>query len=119
VSKFNLSGKVAIVTGGGRGIGRSIVDALADAGADIAVAARTQAPLDEAVKAVEARGRRGKAYSVDLRSVAALRKLVDDVVADFGDLHILVNNAGVQMLAPAEDLSEEYLSGAAAEKSST
>lgn len=108
MSKFNLSGKVAIVTGGGRGIGRSIVDALADAGADIAVAARTQAPLDEAVKAVEARGRRGKAYSVDLRSVAALRKLVDDVVADFGDLHILVNNAGVQMLAPAEDLSEEY-----------
>ena len=108
MNKFSLSGKIALITGGGRGIGRAIVDALADAGADIAVAARKQAPLNEAVKAAEAKGRRAKAYSVDLRSVAALRKLVDDVVKDFGDLHILVNNAGVQLLAPAEDLSEEY-----------
>ena len=72
MNKFSLSGKVAIVTGGGRGIGRSIVDALADAGADIAVAARKQAPLEEAVKAAEAKGRRAKAYSVDLRSVSAI-----------------------------------------------
>jgi len=108
LNKFSLSGKVAIVTGGGRGIGRSIADALAEAGADVAVAARKQAPLQEAVKAAEAKGRRAKAYSVDLRSVSALRALVDDVVKDFGDLHILVNNAGVQLLAPAEELSEEY-----------
>jgi NAD(P)-dependent dehydrogenase (short-subunit alcohol dehydrogenase family) len=108
VNNFSLSGKVAIVTGGGRGIGRSIADALAEAGADVAVAARKQAPLQEAVKAVQAKGRRGKAYSVDLRSVSASRGLVNDVVKDFGDLHILVNNAGVQLLAPAEDLSEEY-----------
>jgi 2-dehydro-3-deoxy-D-gluconate 5-dehydrogenase len=108
VNKFSLSGKVAIVTGGGRGIGRSIADALAEAGADVAVAARKQAPLEEAVKAAQAKGRRAKAYSVDLRSVSALRALVDDVVKDFGDLHILINNAGVQLLAPAEELSEEY-----------
>jgi 2-dehydro-3-deoxy-D-gluconate 5-dehydrogenase len=108
VNKFSLSGKVAIVTGGGRGIGRSIADALAEAGADVAVAARKQAPLEEAVKAAQAKGRRAKAYSVDLRSVSALRALVDDVIKDFGDLHILVNNAGVQLLAPAEELSEEY-----------
>jgi NAD(P)-dependent dehydrogenase (short-subunit alcohol dehydrogenase family) len=108
VNKFSLSGKVAIVTGGGRGIGRAIADALAEAGADVAVAARKQAPLEEAVKAAQAKGRRAKAYSVDLRSVSALRALVDDVVKDFGDLHILINNAGVQLLAPAEELSEEY-----------
>ena len=108
MNKFSLSGKVAIVTGGGRGIGRSIADALAEAGADVVVAARKQAPLQEAVQAAQAKGRRAKAYSVDLRSVSALRGLVDDVVKDFGDLHILVNNAGVQLLAPAEDLSEEY-----------
>jgi 2-dehydro-3-deoxy-D-gluconate 5-dehydrogenase len=108
MNKFSLSGKVAIVTGGGRGIGRSIVDALADAGADIAVAARKRGPIEDAVKAVKAKGRRAKAYSVDLRSVPALSALVDDVVKDFGDLHIVVNNAGVQMLAPAEELSEEY-----------
>jgi 2-deoxy-D-gluconate 3-dehydrogenase len=108
MSNFSLSGKVAIVTGGGRGIGRAIVDALAEAGADVAVAGRQQAPLDEAVRAVEAAGRRAKGYSVDLRNVAEIRSLVADVVEDFGDLHILVNNAGVQLLAPAEELSEEY-----------
>ena len=108
MNKFSLSGKVALVTGGGRGIGRAIVEALANAGADIAVAARQQVPLDETVKAVEAKGRRARAYPVDLRSVPALRKLIDDIVKDFGDLHILVNNAGVQLLAPAEDLSEDY-----------
>ena len=107
MNKFSLTGKIAIVTGGGRGIGRSIAEALADAGADVAVAARNLPPLQDAVKAVEAKGRRAKAYSLDLRSVAALRQLVDDVVRDFGDLDILVNNAGVQLLAPAEDLSED------------
>jgi NAD(P)-dependent dehydrogenase (short-subunit alcohol dehydrogenase family) len=108
VSKFSLSGKVAIVTGGGRGIGRAIVDGLSDAGADIAVAARKLGPLQEAVEAVQAKGRRAKAYSVDLGRVSDIRALVNDVVNDFGDLHIVVNNAGVQLLAPAEDLSEEY-----------
>jgi NAD(P)-dependent dehydrogenase (short-subunit alcohol dehydrogenase family) len=106
VSKFDLSGKTAIVTGGGRGIGRAIVDALAEAGADIAVAARNQGPLEEAVQAVKKRGRRAKAYAVDLRNISELRALVGKVVSDFGDLHILVNNAGVQLLAPAEELSE-------------
>src|SRR5581483_1970988 len=102
VSKFDLSGRVAIVTG----VGRSIVEALAEAGADVAVAGRQLAPMEEAVAAVEEKGRRGKAYCVDLRSVAEIRTLVDDVVRDFGDLHILVNNAGVQLLAPAEEMSE-------------
>jgi NAD(P)-dependent dehydrogenase (short-subunit alcohol dehydrogenase family) len=106
-SKFDLTGKVAIVTGGGRGIGRAIVDALAGAGADVAVSGRQQGPLDEAVQAAEAKGRRAKAYSMDLRSLDEIRSLVRGVVEDFGDLHILVNNAGVQLLAPAEELSEE------------
>jgi NAD(P)-dependent dehydrogenase (short-subunit alcohol dehydrogenase family) len=108
VSKFSLANKVAIVTGGGRGIGRSITDAFADAGADIAVVARKQGPLDEAVKAATAKGRRAAAYSVDLNNVAEIRALVKKVVSDFGDLHIVVNNAGVQLLAPAEELSEQY-----------
>src|SRR5579883_1573868 len=107
MSKFSLSGRVAIVTGGGRGIGRSIVDALADAGADIAVVGRQKPPLDEAVDAVKKKGRRAKAYSADLRNVPEIRALVDHVVKDFGDLHIVVNNAGVQLLAPAEELSEK------------
>jgi 2-dehydro-3-deoxy-D-gluconate 5-dehydrogenase len=107
VNKFSLSGKVAIVTGGGRGIGRAISDALAEAGADVAVAARQQAPLEAAVAAIKGSGRRAKAYSVDLQNVGEIRGLVEKVVNDFGDLHIVVNNAGVQLLAPAEDLSEK------------
>jgi NAD(P)-dependent dehydrogenase (short-subunit alcohol dehydrogenase family) len=108
VNKFSLTGKVAIVTGGGRGIGRAIVDALADAGSDIAVAGRQQGPLDEAVKTAKAKGRRAKAYSLDLRRVSEIRGLVKEVVSDFGDLHIVINNAGVQLIGPAEELSEEY-----------
>jgi 2-dehydro-3-deoxy-D-gluconate 5-dehydrogenase len=107
MTTYDLTGKTAIVTGGGRGIGRAITDALAAAGADVAVAGRQQQPLDEAVQAIEAAGRKGRAYSLDLRNVSEIRTLVDDVVRDFGDLHILVNNAGVQLLAPAEDLSED------------
>ena len=69
----SLSGKVAIVTGGGRGIGRSIVHALADEGADVAIVARQLEPIEEAAREVEERGGRGKAYSADLRSVAEIR----------------------------------------------
>ena len=102
-----LEGKVAVVTGGGRGIGRSIVTALADEGADIAVVGRDTGPMEESVEAAEARGRRAKAYSVDLRNVAQIRSFFRRVVEDLGDLDIVVNNAGVQFLAPAEELSEE------------
>jgi 2-deoxy-D-gluconate 3-dehydrogenase len=103
----DLTGKVAIVTGGGRGIGRAIVEALADAGADVAVVSKQLPLCEEAVGAVEERGRRGKAYSIDLRELEQIRTIVPSVVADFGELDILVNNAGVQLLAPAEEISEE------------
>jgi 2-deoxy-D-gluconate 3-dehydrogenase len=103
----DLTGKVAVVTGGGKGIGRAIVDALADAGADVAVVGRQLPPLEEAVAALEAKGRRGRAYSLDLREVGDIRRIVPSVVDDLGDLDILVNNAGVQLLAAAEELSEQ------------
>ena len=102
-----LAGKVAIVTGGGKGIGRAIVGALADAGADVAIVGQQPGPLEEAVKEVEAKGRRSRAYQLNLRKVPEIRELVPNVFADFGGFDILVNNAGVQMLAPAEDLSQE------------
>ena len=102
-----LDGRVAIVTGGGKGIGRAIVGALADAGADVAIVGQQLGPLEDAAREVEAKGLRSKPYSLDLRQVSEIRELVPKVVADFGDLDILVNNAGVQMLAPAEELSQE------------
>ena len=103
----SLAGKVAIVTGGGKGIGRAIVEALADAGADVAIVGRQTRPLEEAAEAVESRGGRGRAYPLDLRKVAEIRELVPKVVSDLGDLDILVNNAGVQLLDNAEDVNEE------------
>ena len=103
----SLAGKIAVVTGGGKGIGRAIVAALADAGADVAIVGRETGPLEEAVQAVEGKGRRGKAYSLDLREVSEIRKLIPRVTADFGDVDILVNNAGVQLLDKAEEVTEE------------
>jgi NAD(P)-dependent dehydrogenase (short-subunit alcohol dehydrogenase family) len=71
------------------------------------VVGRDTGPMEESVEAVEARGRRARAYSVDLRNVAQIRSFFRRVVEDLGDLDIVVNNAGVQVLAPAEELSEE------------
>jgi NAD(P)-dependent dehydrogenase (short-subunit alcohol dehydrogenase family) len=108
MSQHDLTGKVAIVTGGGRGIGRSIAHALADAGADVALVGRQREFLDEVATEIEGKGRTARVYTADLKHVSEIRSFVDKVVSDFGDLHILVNNAGVQLLAPAEELSEEY-----------
>jgi NAD(P)-dependent dehydrogenase (short-subunit alcohol dehydrogenase family) len=91
-----LEGRVALVTGGGRGIGRAVSLALAEDGADVAVNYRRDADAAaETVAAIEAIGRRAVAYAASIDSVDADRAMVDDVVADFGYVDILVNNAGI------------------------
>ncbi len=93
---IDLSGRVALVTGGGRGIGRAIALALADAGADVAVNYRRDAEAaEETVKAVEAKGRRARAYSASVENIDEAEAMVESVVRDFGSLGILVNNAGI------------------------
>ncbi len=94
LDSFRLTDQVAVVTGGGAGIGRAIAVAFAEAGADVAVAARTQADLDETVRLIEAAGRSGLAVVADVMQEADLGRLVDTTVAHFGKLSILVNNAG-------------------------
>lgn len=91
-----LGGRVALVTGGGRGIGRAIVLALAAEGADVAINYRRDAAsAAETVAAVEALGRRARAYAASVDSPDEDRALADAVLADFGHVDILVHNAGI------------------------
>lgn len=91
-----LNGRVAVVTGASRGIGRAVALALARAGADVLVNYVSRAGEAEAVVAeIEALGRRAKAYQADVSSVQEASALIDSALSDFGKLDILVNNAGV------------------------
>jgi 2-deoxy-D-gluconate 3-dehydrogenase len=102
---FDLSGRVALVTGANTGLGQAIAVALAGAGADIVALGRSD-PADTAHQ-VRALGRRFHALHADLAQTAPLAGLVDDAVGAFGRLDILVNNAGIIRRADAIDVSEE------------
>ena len=104
---FDLSGRVAIVTGGSRGLGLQIARALGAHGARLALAARKQAELDEAVAALAAEGIEAVAFPADLADSAAPAALAGQVIERFGRIDILVNNAGATWGAPAEDYPAE------------
>ncbi|GMV84268.1 MAG: hypothetical protein AMXMBFR80_01260 [Dehalococcoidia bacterium] len=107
VADFSLKGKVAIVTGGSRGMGRSIAIALAEAGADVCVAARKPEALEEAREAVMATGQRGIAVPTNVREMDALKNLVDETKRQLGRIDILVNTAGTNpVFGPIADLDE-------------
>jgi 2-deoxy-D-gluconate 3-dehydrogenase len=101
---FDLSGKVALVTGANTGIGQGIAVALAEAGADIAAAGRT-APTDTR-RMVEAAGRRLVAIDADFGSTEPIERVVNETVAAYGRIDILVNNAGVIRRADSIDFTE-------------
>ncbi len=104
---FGLTGKTALVTGAGRGIGYEIALALARYGADIAVCSRTAAELENVRAAVEGLGRRALAVRADLTAMPEIRNVVDTVVGTFGRIDILVNNAGINIPQFAVDVTEE------------
>ena len=97
---FDLGGKAALVTGGGRGIGRHIAIGLAEAGADVIVASRKLENLEETARAVEKLGRRALAVRTDLAKPEDISALFDRALQEFGRVHILVNNAGLVWGAP-------------------
>ena len=106
---FDLTGKVAIVTGGNGGIGLGMARGLAQAGAAVAVAGRQAGRARRAVKELEALGARAMAVEVDVRREASCREMVQAVVHRFGRLDILVNNAGTNIRKRPEEYSlEEY-----------
>ena len=99
-----LSGKVALVTGGSRGIGAASALALAEEGANVAISYNASPEKAEAVvKQIKARGVEARAFKVDQASSADVERLVTDVAAEFGRLDILVNNAGVAVSGAVDD----------------
>jgi 2-dehydro-3-deoxy-D-gluconate 5-dehydrogenase len=102
---FDLSGRVAIVTGANTGIGQGIAVALAEAGADVALVGRSSA--DETAGLVRRAGRRAALVAADLSTVAPVQEVVEQTLAELGGLDILVNNAGIIRRADAVDFSEE------------
>ena len=102
---FDLQNKVAVVTGGNGGIGLAMAQGLAAAGARIAVVGRNPDKLRTAVAALSAQGREAKAYPVDVCDEAAVGALMAQVVADFGRLDILLNNAGINIRKPVQELT--------------
>lgn len=103
---FDLTDKKAIVTGGGRGLGRAIAIGLAEFGADVAIVARTQSELETTAREIEKLGRRALVYPADVSSRQEIESIVNDVVARWGRVDILVNNAGVDAAKPALDYAE-------------
>jgi NAD(P)-dependent dehydrogenase (short-subunit alcohol dehydrogenase family) len=98
----SLAGRVALVTGGGRGIGRAIALGLAAAGADVAVAARSTDELAEVATAIRAYGRRALPVPTDMMERDAVVAMVEQVGREFGRLDVLVNNAGGPMVCSSD-----------------
>lgn len=93
-SKISLEGKVALVTGGSRGIGRASALAFADAGASVVVSSRKQADLDKVAEEIKAKGRKGLAIAAHSAKIEDSKNLVEKTMAEFGRIDILMNNSG-------------------------
>ncbi len=102
----SLSGKVAIVTGAGQGVGQGIALALASEGAAIAVLGRTAAKLEDTCELIRERGARAEAFACDVADTEAIPALVDQVAETFGGIDILVNNAYAGAYGPLLTLSD-------------
>jgi gluconate 5-dehydrogenase len=100
---FSLKGKAALVTGGSRGLGLQMAEALGEQGARIVISARKQEELDEAVAHLARRGIDASAIAVDLAQESAVLPFVEEALRRLGQIDILVNNAGASWGAPAED----------------
>ena len=100
---FDLTGKTALVTGGSRGLGLQIAEALGEQGAKLVLSSRKQADLDEAVAHLKERGIEASAIAADLSQESAVAPLVAEALKRLGHIDILVNNAGATWGAPAED----------------
>jgi NAD(P)-dependent dehydrogenase (short-subunit alcohol dehydrogenase family) len=106
-SSSRLLDRVAIVTGGGRGIGKAIALAYAREGSDVALVARTSEEINQTASEIEDLGRRGLAVQADVRDPEDVNRMVERVLEAFGKVDILLNAAGVRAVAPSEELPHE------------
>ena len=107
LSQFSLEGKVALITGGSRGIGEETAIRFAKAGANVAITSRKQEDLDEVAKKIVAEGREAFPVAAHVGRIDQIQLLVNTVMDKFGRIDILVNNAGTSFNAPAIDISEK------------
>jgi NAD(P)-dependent dehydrogenase (short-subunit alcohol dehydrogenase family) len=105
MNPFDLSGKVAIVTGASRGLGQTFARALARAGADLVITSRTLESLESFQKEVESMGRRAVPLELDVRNEASIRRMVSDAAKAYPRIDILVNNAGCNVRKKAVDVT--------------
>lgn len=105
--RFSLDGKVALVTGASKGIGRFLALALADAGADVIVTARTESQLEEVRDEIRRMGRRSEYIAADISDVRQAIEMAKEAIKVFGKVDILVNNAGVSFPQPAFEVDEK------------
>jgi NAD(P)-dependent dehydrogenase (short-subunit alcohol dehydrogenase family) len=106
-SLFDLSGKVAVVTGSGRGLGKAMACGLAEAGATVVTCSRTIEEAEQTAAEITQSGGTAAATRCDTSKRQSCRELVDFAVSRFGRLDVLVNNAGIDIIKPAETFSEE------------
>jgi NAD(P)-dependent dehydrogenase (short-subunit alcohol dehydrogenase family) len=109
LARFSLEGKVALVTGSGRGLGRAIAKGIADAGAAVVTTSRTAAEAESAATEIRSAGGRAISMAADVSDPAACSALVDRTVSEFGRIDILICNAGVLLPAFAERATKQEL----------
>lgn len=110
LESLNLEGRTIIVTGGGTGLGRAMVRALAKAGADLVIAARRQGPIEEAVAEVRELGRRALAISTDVTDSSQVDRMARHTLEEFGKVDVLINNSGIvrdQRAKPLWEITDE------------
>lgn len=111
LDKFGLQDKVALVTGAGKNLGKVIALALAEAGADVAVASRTLSEIQKTAEEIREKGKKALAIPLDVTNFAQVESAVRQIVSEFGRIDILVNNAAVRSYKPLLEMSENEWRG--------
>jgi gluconate 5-dehydrogenase len=107
VTPFDLTGRVAVVTGTSRGLGQALARALARAGADLVITSRRRDDLRDFQREIEGMGRRALPLALDVRDQASIRRMAEEALAGYGTVDILVNNAGCNIRKPALEVTWE------------